>query len=122
MIFLHRYFDDNAYVGDDRITVKKVSEGLFSIRYYDPTAQNVARPMLYKGLSYAEVMTYMERLVRILQADTQPFEYLQLTPPLMPSVLLKLKLSKEDIDAFLDAISFALKHWPTPVCELQKIL
>lgn len=63
-------------------------------------------------LSDSAVFRWMRHTINLLEKDSDPFQFVQLDLPLMPSVLIKATDLGESYNRILDAVEFHLDNWP----------
>jgi hypothetical protein len=64
-------------------------------------------------LSDSGVFRWMRHTINLLEKDVDPFQFVQLDLPLMPSVLIKASELGASYNRILDAVEFHLDNWPT---------
>lgn len=63
-------------------------------------------------LSDSAVFRWIRHTIGLLEKDADPFQFVQLDLPLMPSVLIKATDLGESYNRILDAVEFHLDNWP----------
>jgi hypothetical protein len=63
-------------------------------------------------LTDSGVFRWMRHTINLLEKDVDPFQFVQLDLPLMPSVLIDAKELNASYNRILDAIEFHLDNWP----------
>jgi hypothetical protein len=63
-------------------------------------------------LSDSAVFRWVRHTIGLLEKDADPFQFVQLDLPLMPSVLIKATDLGESYNRILDALEFHLDNWP----------
>jgi hypothetical protein len=108
-LFLQRPDVNGKGQPDDTIRIVKESYLLHSIKYKDGVCDvSYTIPGLGKG----EVIEYIRNVVNLNRADRQGFEYIQLSSPGAPSVLLPQYTTAEERDLMYDAIERTIDNWP----------
>lgn len=64
------------------------------------------------SLSDGQVFRWTRNMINLLANDADPFEYVQMDMPLMPSILLKVSELDNNYNAVLNAVEFNLDNWP----------
>lgn len=64
-------------------------------------------------LSDSGVFRWIRHTITLLEKDVDPFQFVQLDLPLMPSVLINAKDLNASYNRILDAVEFHLDNWPT---------
>ena len=64
-------------------------------------------------LSDSAVFRWVRQTINLLEKDVDPFQFVQLDLPLMPSVLINAKDIGSSYNRILDAVEFHLDNWPT---------
>jgi hypothetical protein len=94
---------------DDCITIKPAGAGKFTLSYTYGCA--VAKRATVATLDDRSVWRYVRALLRNLEADADPFEYLQLELPLMPTFLYRIDKLASNYNDILNAIELQLDLW-----------
>jgi len=63
-------------------------------------------------LSDSGVFRWIRHTITLLEKDVDPFQFIQLDLPLMPSVLINAKDLYTSYNRILDAVEFHLDNWP----------
>ena len=63
-------------------------------------------------MSDSAVFRWIRHTITLLEKDVDPFQYVQLDLPLMPSVLINAKDLGSSYNRILDAVEFHLDNWP----------
>ena len=66
-------------------------------------------------MSDSAVFRWMRHTISLLEKDADPFQFVQLDLPLMPSVLIKATELGASYNRILDAVEFHLDNWPVLV-------
>lgn len=64
------------------------------------------------SMSDSAVFRWVRHTISLLERDADPFEFVQLDLPLMPSVLVKVKELDSAYNTILNAVEFHLDNWP----------
>lgn len=64
-------------------------------------------------MSDSAVFRWIRHTISLLEKDVDPFQFVQLDLPLMPSVLIKATELGASYNRILDAVEFHLDNWPT---------
>ena len=64
------------------------------------------------SMSDSAVFRWVRHTISLLERDADPFEFVQLDLPLMPSVLVKVKELNGAYNTILNAVEFHLDNWP----------
>jgi len=64
-------------------------------------------------MSDSAVFRWIRHTISLLEKDADPFQFVQLDLPLMPSVLINAKNLEASYGRILDAVEFHLDNWPT---------
>jgi len=64
-------------------------------------------------LTDSAAFRWVRQTINLLEKDADPFQFIQLDLPLMPSVLLNAKDIGSSYNRILDAVEFHLDNWPT---------
>lgn len=94
---------------DDRIVIKPAGVGKFTISY-TYGCSTVKSPTV-ATLDDRTTWRYVRALLRNLEADTEPFEYVQLETPLMPTFLYRIDNLSANYNDILNAIELQLDVW-----------
>lgn len=100
---------------DDCITIKPATAGKFTLSYtYGCTA--VKQPTV-ATLDEHRLWRYVRALLRNLEADTDPFEFLQLELPLMPTFMYRVDNLSSNYNDILNAVELQLDVWTSAVAD-----
>lgn len=98
---------------DDSLSIvpSKVTDRMFKLVYRDMN-NNIRTESI---CSEHDVFDYLENAFSLLNVDQDPFNYVQITPPGFPPVLLKTtSLTDYAIrDAVISVVKNTLRNWPT---------
>lgn len=89
---------------DDRAIIKCIGVDKYKITYSDATVQN---KMTFETNGYG-VLRWVRRVMRLLEEDVDPFEYLQLDIPTMPSTMFSIPTLSYNYTTILNAVEFYL--------------
>jgi hypothetical protein len=64
------------------------------------------------SMSDSAVFRWVRHTISLLARDADPFEFVQLDLPLMPSVMVKVKELDSAYNTILNAVEFHLDNWP----------
>jgi hypothetical protein len=64
-------------------------------------------------LTDSAAFRWVRQTINLLEKDADPFQFIQLDLPLMPSVLINAKDLGSSYNRILDAVEFHLDNWPT---------
>ena len=67
---------------------------------------------LVTTMSDTAVFRWIRHTISLLEKDVDPFQFVQLDLPLMPSVLIKATELESSYNRILDAVEFHLDNWP----------
>jgi hypothetical protein len=104
--------DSKASGLDDVITISK-NDALdtYTMRYADNEA---LVKYSTKHLSAQQTIEALRKTLRFLTVDEMPFEYVQVTLPAMPSIMVKPEnLSSQTRDLIYDSVEATMDNWPT---------
>ena len=108
MIFLLQR-EGEGEQGDDKICINKEGDS-YILRYTD--AQSNIKFMV-SDLTRTKVIEKMRMMLRMITLDTKPFEYLQVSLPGMPTILLHpTDLSSQTRDLIYDSMESTMDEWP----------
>ena len=85
---------DGKEENDDRIVIVYKGEDTYHVYYKDGYNRNGMTHCVV--LTGAELDTYLESLIDLLNLDSDPFRSIQLNIPCMPSIMLSMKSLKEE--------------------------
>ena len=108
MIFLLQR-EGEGEQGDDKININKEGDS-YILRYTD--AQSNMKFMV-TDLSRTKVIEKMRMMLRMITLDEKPFDYLQVSLPGMPTILLNpADLSSQTRDLIYDSMESIMDEWP----------
>jgi hypothetical protein len=104
--------DSKATGLDDVLTVSKEEHSdTYAIKYVDNEAHVKYST---KHLTAEDTIEWLRKTLRFLTLDEMPFEYVQVTLPAMPSIVLKPEnLTSQTRDLIYDSVEATMAHWPT---------
>jgi len=112
MFLLQREGEDEGELTDDKIYVFK-QDDFYSIRYTDGQAK---LKFVTTGLTRSKVVDTMRKMLRMLTIDEKPFEYLQVSLPSMPTIMIKPQnLTSQTRDLIYDSMEMTMEDWPVTV-------
>lgn len=89
---------------DDRAVITCIGADKYKIIYSDAT---VKHKMFFETNGYG-VLRWIRRILRLLEEDVDPFEYLQLNLPAMPSTMFSISNLSNNYTTILNAVEFYL--------------
>jgi len=112
MFLLQRDGDDDNEQTDDKIYVVKKDDS-YSIKYTDGQAKF---KFITNGLTRSKVISSISMMLRMLTIDEKPFQYLQVSLPSMPTILIKPHdLTSQTRDLIYDSMEMTFDDWPVSV-------
>jgi hypothetical protein len=99
---------------DDKIYIfKEESYDSYTIRY---TEGDSKVKFVNSGLTGTKVVESMRKILRMLTLDEKPFEYIQVSIPCMPTILIKPQnLTSQTRDLIYDSMEMTMDDWPVRV-------
>jgi hypothetical protein len=91
---------------DDIIRIAPAEDGAYTCTFTYGLAKQ--KNPVSATLSDAEVFRWVRTMIRLLEADTDPFVDVQVEHPLMPAVLLNAKAMGDNYHRILDVVEFFL--------------
>jgi hypothetical protein len=111
MLFLLQR-EGEGEASDDKIYVNKEGDS-YMMRYTDGQSKI---KFVTSGLTSSDVIENMRKTLRMLTLDEKPFEYLQVSLPGMPTILLKPEnLISQTRDLIYDSMEATMANWPVLV-------
>jgi hypothetical protein len=112
IFYLQREGESEA--SDDKIYVNKEdSYDSYIVRYTDGQSKI---KFVSSGLSGTKVIESVRKILRFLTIDEKPFEYLQVSLPSMPTILIKPEnLTSQTRDLIYDSMEDTMANWPVLV-------
>jgi hypothetical protein len=108
-IFLQRPDKNGEGQPDDVIYITKNSYFLYTITYKDGIDGSKHK---FVDQDYQDVLAYVRNVVNLNRFDNEGFQFVQLTCPGAPSVLLPQYVTADERDLMYDALERTLKNWP----------
>ena len=97
---------------DDTVLIENNGDS-YTIRYID-SQSNIK--FMNKDLSRYTVIDSLRMTLRLLSIDEEPFEFLQVSIPSMPSIMVKPEnLTSQTRDLIYDSVEATMDNWPTRV-------
>lgn len=99
---------------DDKIYIfKEESYDSYTIRY---TEGDSKVKFVNSGLTGTKVVESMRKILRMLTLDEKPFEYIQVSIPCMPTILVKPQnLTSQTRNLIYDSMEMTMDDWPVRV-------
>ena len=94
---------------DDVISIHKTSHMLHSISYTDGLNHSTD---VFEDQDFVDVMHYVRNVIKLNNIDKQPFQFIQLTCPGAPSVIVDGETNVMERDLLYDALERTVKNWP----------
>jgi hypothetical protein len=106
--------EGESETSDDKIYVNKEdSYDSYIVRYTDGQSKI---KFVSSGLSGTKVIESVRKILRFLTIDEKPFEYLQVSLPSMPTILIKPEnLTSQTRDLIYDSMEDTMNNWPVLV-------
>jgi len=112
MFLLQREGENENEQTDDKIYVFK-KDNSYTISYTDGQAKF---KFITNGLTRSKVISSMSMMLRMLTIDEKPFQYLQVSLPSMPTILIKPRdLTSQTRDLIYDSMEMTFDDWPVSV-------
>jgi hypothetical protein len=113
MMFLLQREGESEKMDDKIYIFKEESYDSYTIRYSEGDSKI---KFVNSSLSGAKVIDTMRKILRMLTIDEKPFEYLQVSLPSMPTILLKPQnLTSQARDLIYDSMEMTMDDWPITV-------
>ena len=114
IFYLQREGEDESEATDDKIYVNKEdSYDSYTLTYADTQSKVKFRT---HGLSGTKVIESVRKILRFLTIDEKPFQYLQVSLPSMPTILIKPEnLTSQTRDLIYDSMEDTMDDWPVLV-------
>jgi len=113
MMFLLQREDETEKTDDKIYIFKEESYDSYTIRY---TEGDSKIKFVNSSLSGAKVIESMRKILRMLTLDEKPFEYIQVSIPSMPTILVKPQnLTSQTRDLIYDSMEMTMDNWPVRV-------
>ena len=96
---------------DDNVVICRLGARQFNLSY--TYGESATKNPHHVVLTDSSVFRWMRNLIGILEKDVDPFEYIQMDLPFMPSVLFDAAKLGDAYHAMLSALEFHLDNWPT---------
>jgi len=113
MMFLLQREDETEKTDDKIYVFKEESYDSYTIRY---TEGDSKIKFVNSSLSGAKVIESMRKILRMLTLDEKPFQYIQVSIPSMPTILVKPQnLTSQTRDLIYDSMEMTMDDWPVRV-------
>ena len=111
IFFLQRDGEGDGELTDDKIYVNKEdSYDSYTLSYTDGESKV---KFVNRRLTGTKVVENMRKMLRLLTIDEKPFEYLQVSLPSMPTILVKPEnLTSQTRDLIYDSMEATMDDWP----------
>jgi hypothetical protein len=96
---------------DDVAKITSVAKNIYKIVVCNVDDDKVAQKEMI--VNDCGAYGWLERTLRLLDADFIPFEQYQFDFPMMPSVLIHHSELHHHMDTILESMAFQLENWPT---------
>lgn len=106
--FQHSRNDGSDF--DDSVKITYVEEDTFELAYTINGPNRIIRRI---QLPLDRVMEWVRNMLRLVLADDDPYQGIQLETPLMPVTYFNVGELMENFEVFTNAVMFSLAHWPT---------
>lgn len=95
---------------DDVLTIRKVSDNSYDLFYTDKSS---SVRTVTRGMDRASVLNNFSVILRSLQSDDDPFAFVQVLPPNMPTIMVDIEnLYSDTRDLIYDSIECTMDNWP----------
>jgi hypothetical protein len=95
---------------DDVLTIRKVSDDSYDLFYTDKSS-NVRT--VTRNMNRSSVLNNFSIILRSLQTDDDPFAFVQILPPNMPTIMVDIEnLYSQTRDLIYDSIESTMNNWP----------
>ena len=95
---------------DDKVIIKQLGDDQYVLSYtYGDTKNPVPTSSVMNGDT---VFRWMRNVMRLVEADDDPFDSIQMDLPLMPSILVRIDSLDGAYDAILNSLELHLDNWP----------
>jgi len=94
---------------DDVVYISK-GEGSYTLTYHDFESNS---KLVTRDMTHEDVLNHLSNLFRLLAVDEKPFEFLQVTLPCLPSILVSPEnLTSQTRDLIYDSVEMTMQNWP----------
>ena len=100
--------NENNSKNDDTVRFVSIDGSKFDLTFTSGDTKKSTTVSLSDG----QVFRWTRNMVNLLANDADPFEYVQMDMPLMPSILLKVSELDDNYNTVLNAVEFNLDNWP----------
>lgn len=103
-----RFIRDPNQDTDDRVTIRRTGVDQYELTYVTTATDSGAPNIHTLRTDDRGIFRWMRSVIRLLEADAEPFSRLQLDFPAAPSVLINVRRIGQHYNAILDALEIWL--------------